>query len=697
MYGLAIVSVVAALAVASPVEAAAPTCHILPEPVTSPPSSVRGVTVEDVAMLRDIGTPNIPSTRDRLFTVSPDGRRIAFQIRQADVAGNRYCLAMVVVDLAHPDSPTIVDQGGEFLPLPLSSYGIADNPPSGLPSTITPLWSPDGRWIAYLRQDHDTAQVWRARTDGSGAEQVTHLPFNVEAFAWTADGQGIVAGGRPGINAFNRKVEIEGLSGYRYDERTVPSIRSRPIAREPIESRYFKVAFGTGAVTEATTGESALADPSAVNPEVPGANWIVKDLTGNTAWVAPQRPNDVSAPTVLHTHYAGKSEVVCIEAACQGVQDAWFDGSTSDLVYLRYVRGEPDEQFYRWKVGARHPELLWRTENRFASCQRAGNDLVCTVDELTRPRRVVDLDLLSRHMTTVFDPNPTFATLRKGQVQLLRWTNAYGVESFGHLVLPHDHKPGDRHPLVVVGYNSLGFLRGGTGDEYPILALAEHGFAVLNYQTPVDIGMTKRAKTWEELRRINSTDWQEYRNAVSSIDTGVDAAIATGAIDPAKIGLTGMSFGGSIAQFTLVNNRRYSAAILSTCCEEASVATMFAGPGLSKVIHDEGYPRLIDDASAFWKPMSFRLNAKTMSTPLLLQIPDSEFSITIEAVTALREAGQPVDVYTFPNESHVKWQPVHRLAVYRRGIQWFDFWLRGLEDTDPVQPDQYEVWRAFRH
>ena len=31
--------------------------------------------------------------------------------------------------------------------------------------------------------------------------------------------------------------------------------------------------------------------------------------------------------------------------------------------------------------------------------------------------------------------------------------------------------------------------------------------------------------------------------------------------------------GGSVAQFTLVNNRRYSAAILSTCCEEASVAT----------------------------------------------------------------------------------------------------------------------------
>jgi len=696
MSGLALISAVVALTAASPGRLPAAICHVLPEPVVLPQGEGRGVTPEDIATLRDIGPPNIPATRDRLFTVSPDGHRRAFQIRQADVDGNRYCLGMVVIDLRHPDRPTIVDQGGDFLPLPLSTYGIADNPPSGLPTTITPLWSPDGRWIAYLRQDNGSAQVWRAHTDGSGAEQITHLPFNVEAFAWTADGQGIVAGGRPGIGEFNQKVEIEGLSGYRYDERTIPSVRSQPIAREPIESQYYTLALGTGNVTEATASERALADPLAANPEVRGASWIVKDGRGNLAWVAPQTPDDISAPTVLHITYADKPPQTCGEAACQGVQDAWFDAVTGDLTYLRYFRGEHDEQIYRWTAGAKHPELLWRTENRFASCQTSGVDVLCTVDELTRPRRLVKLEPQSRHITTIFDPNPAFTALRKGAVQLLRWTNAYGVESFGHLVLPPDHKPGEKHPLVVVGYNSLGFLRGGTGDEYPILALAEKGFAVLNYQTPVDIGITKGAKTWEEVRRINSTDWQEYRNAVSSIDTGVDAAIATGAIDPSKIGLTGMSFGGSIAQFTLVNTRRYSAAILSTCCEEASVATMFAGPGLSKVIHDEGYPRLIDDSEAFWKPMSFRLNARTISTPLLVQIPDREFLGTIEAVTALREAGQPVDVYTFPNESHVKWQPIHRMAVYRRGIQWFDFWLLGLEDADPVQPDQYKVWRAFK-
>ena len=61
-----------------------------------------------------------------------------------------------------------------------------------------------------------------------------------------------------------------------------------------------------------------------------------------------------------------------------------------------------------------------------------------------------------------------------------------------------------------------------------------------------------------------------------------------------------------------------------------------------------------------------------------------------------RIAGQPVDMYVYPNESHLKWQPQHRLSVYRRNIQWFDFWLRGIEDTDPVNPQQYEHWRSMR-
>ncbi len=64
--------------------------------------------------------------------------------------------------------------------------------------------------------------------------------------------------------------------------------------------------------------------------------------------------------------------------------------------------------------------------------------------------------------------------------------------------------------------------------------------------------------------------------------------------------------------------------------------------------------------------------------------PDRRF-IAIEsrrahlARDALKELGKPVELYIFPNEYHNKTQPMHRWNVYRRNVQWFQFWLQGFE------------------
>src|SRR3546814_8484485 len=77
-------------------------------------------------------------------------------------------------------------------------------------------------------------------------------------------------------------------------------------------------------------------------------------------------------------------------------------------------------------------------------------------------------------------------------------------------------------------------------------------------------------------------------------------------------------------------------------------------------------------------------------------LADDEYRGALSSFTALREAGKPAALYVFPNEHHNIWQPAHRLAAYRRNIQWFDFWLNGHEDENPVDPDQYVQWRAMK-
>ena len=108
------------------------------------------------------------------------------------------------------------------------------------------------------------------------------------------------------------------------------------------------------------------------------------------------------------------------------------------------------------------------------------------------------------------------------------------------------------------------------------------------------------------------------------------------------------------------------------------------------------YPPASRDDRAFWKPQSLALNADHIDTPLLMQLADREYILALEGFTALREFEKPVEMYVYPDEYHYKWQPAHRLAVYERNVDWFDFWLRGRTDPDSAKASQYQRWEAMR-
>ncbi len=95
------------------------------------------------------------------------------------------------------------------------------------------------------------------------------------------------------------------------------------------------------------------------------------------------------------------------------------------------------------------------------------------------------------------------------------------------------------------------------------------------------------------------------------------------------------------------------------------------------------------------KKPSISDNGAVASAPLLIQVSDAELIATVPSFTALKDAHRAVDAYVFPNEYHIKWQPQHKLAVGRRTIDWFRFWLKGEQDPDPAKADQYERWKRL--
>jgi acetyl esterase/lipase len=95
--------------------------------------------------------------------------------------------------------------------------------------------------------------------------------------------------------------------------------------------------------------------------------------------------------------------------------------------------------------------------------------------------------------------------------------------------------------------------------------------------------------------------------------------------------------------------------------------------------------------------MSLEVNARRLSTPMLVNASEEEFITALETYTGLREAGVPIDMFVYPGEYHGRWQPAHRLATYRRSIDWFDYWLRGVRSDAPDRQSELKEWDRLKN
>ena len=671
--------------------APAPPCANILPPGHRPATS-RPLIPDDLVQLRDIGPVDPEPWAAPFFSISPDGRRAAFQMRQADPATNGYCLAMVVIDLAPGAAPRIIDEGGDALLLTIDNRGLAGYP-TGITSVVTPRWSPDGRWIAFLKRTSGTTQVWRAMADGSGSAKLTNSPVDVVDFRIGTDRSTIIFATRPGFEEQRREFEREARQGLHFDDRFWPFASRQPFARAPVKRVVQILDLATGEVRSASAAKASLVDADHELIATAGAApaGAQKDL-----WISATNLRGGARAASLHARLADGSMVTCSRPECEGAQEPWWMPGKARVRFLRREGwARTSTAIYEWAPADQSVGRLYVTDDVLADCAPTGPALVCLREASLQPRRLERLDPSSGARKVLFDPNPEFAHLALGSVQRLRWRNAFGIETIGDLVLPVGYRKGERYPLIVVQYDTRGFLRGGTGDEYPIQALANRGYAVLSFRRPDAIGDVRQSKDFTEARRANLDRFADRRSAHSSLEAGVRLVIKQGVADPKRIGITGLSDGASTTTWALIHSSLFAAAAISSCCIDTTLA-MHVGPGRSMDYLAVGYPGLLDRNNPFWEQLSLSVNARRVPTPILLQLSDGEYMDSLESFTALREAGAPVDMFVFPDEHHVKWQPAHRLAIYRRSLDWFDYWLRGIRSAAPDRQDELKQWDRLR-
>jgi dipeptidyl aminopeptidase/acylaminoacyl peptidase len=643
---------------------------------STPPDSpaARPLTAGDLVQLTDIG-PIYPEPGQHVFSVSPDRKKVAFQIRRADPSSNQYEIGIVVADIDDGSPPKTIDVGGGFVPQIVRGIGGAIVS-TGYAASAPIIWSEDAKSVYFLKKSGGKVQVWRSASDGSQAECLTSEAQDVENFALSPDGQRVIFSTGSTDAVKERIRRDEALRGYRYDERFIPLFANGPEAFPTGTLVVRSLELATGFVDGASRADvSALATVGAA-----GSSSVVMSPQGRAASVQRGSVPGWSEPSQILVRDRGDRTIPCAYETCSGATLTWWVKGGQRLRYLRREGwGRGDMAIYEWQPGQSSPRRLYVTTDLLVECQAIGENLLCAREQSRVPRHLVMLNPDSGDARVIYNPNPSFGRFDLGEVERLKWRNAFGVETFGDLVYPVGYVRGRTYPLIVVQYTSRGFLRGGVGDEFPIQAFANRGYAVLSVQRPDGRNLVPRSATMAEYERHLLAGFTDRRSVLSSIEVAVQLLTRRGVVDPERIGLTGLSDGSSTVQFAAINSTAFKAASVSGCCWEP-FQDAFVGPGAAQAFHDIGWPRLIDYNAQFWSRISLIQNAKQITMPLLMQQSDDEFRAAVASYTALKQAGRQVSLFVFPDEHHVKWQPAHRLAAYERNLRWFDYWLKGVGD-----------------
>lgn len=139
----------------------------------------RSITIEDLYSIKFLSRPRI----------SPDGQRVAFVVTTIDERKHEYRSSIWV-------APTNGGQARRFT--------------GGKGNSHNPIWSPDGRWLAFIsdreneavpssktqedqkKQGKGKPQIWLIPGDGGEAHQLTFMPHGVSNSSWSPDSQRLV-------------------------------------------------------------------------------------------------------------------------------------------------------------------------------------------------------------------------------------------------------------------------------------------------------------------------------------------------------------------------------------------------------------------------------------------------------------------------------------------------------------------------
>jgi dipeptidyl aminopeptidase/acylaminoacyl peptidase len=326
---------------------------------------------------------------------------------------------------------------------------------------------------------------------------------------------------------------------------------------------------------------------------------------------------------------------------------------------------------------------------------------VCVRESATTAPELVEVSLVNGAVLPLICVNPGYAGIEPLRVERAEWINRYGSRGDGYITYPRVYAVGHRYPTIVITHDMGArneFATAGFQWEFPLQVLAEQGYLVLSVNEPRDTSRTRAASEARVGMQINQSvsdiQFGQAFNAIGSMEAALTSAIDRELADPEKTGLAGYSRGAEIVEWGMTQSTLFHVAI-----EGDAGGTPAGHYGLGWPPVRAYYRQLYGgspfdaEAQADYRRLSASFRSKKFAGPLLQLFAKGNGVAGLELHSLLRDAGIPADFIFFPHESHVFWDPEHRVAAMQRTLDWFDYWMLGKRHPD--EPDQYARWDAM--
>lgn len=588
-------------------------------------------------------------------------------------------------------------------------------------SAFAPAWSPDGRWIAYLsdrpsvlpHSPENETQIYIAPAEGGEGVQLTEVATGIDQFQWSPDSKAIAfTSTDPGAQAEKDRKQTFGeyqiVHGtYAKSQLWLISVPKDAGIAHPNPEKLTNEAFTVNDFNFSPDGKLiAFAAQRDADPVSSTSSIYTVALAGHTVKNVVNTPGPNDAPfwspdgqqiafitSNADPHFLFSNRKIAVVplngSAEPTVVNPGFDEDASLVAWTRQ-----GIYFTAFQHGMRRLFRLEASRQSVAAVSPAG-EYVSGVDVSPNGRHFVFRGAVAGQMMEVLsaglDANGLLTPMQVTHVndqlgrwarstrEMVSWTSGDGTTIEGVLEKPADFRPGTKYPLLVIihggpTYNDTPVIE--PDRTYPAELFLARGALILrpNYRGSTGYGARFRALN---VRNLGVGDYAD-------VLSGVDALIARGMVDPARVGAMGWSEGGFISAFITASSDRFVA--VSVGAGISDWRTYYYGTDWTAFAKQyfEATPQ--SDPEVFTKasPITYIDRAKT---PTLIQQSSMDPRVPVansfELRQALEDRGVPVKMVLYENSGHMIENPKQQRAVMTENDLWFNHYLWG----DPLPTD----------